>query len=113
MTPRITCHDCGQGRARYARGVCRVCYGKRAQAGTLYQLPALGVGGRRALRRPITDHDDAVVERVLGGDWRLPATPSERAEVCERWVASGRSLYRLAQLTGWRPDRYYRHKDAA
>lgn len=56
-------------------------------------------------------YDQAVVERVLGGDWRRPATDLERTEVARRWYATGRSLADLERLTGWKPDRYYRLSD--
>lgn len=47
--------------------------------------------------------DPVVVERILSGDWRLSATPAERAEVVARWTGS---LNELGRLTGWRVDRY-------
>ena len=50
---------------------------------------------------PCDDHDPAVIERILGGDWRLPATPSERREVLRRWENSGRTARQLEALTGW------------
>ena len=52
--------------------------------------------------------DPVVVERILAGEWSLASTPAERAEVCRRWVARGRSTYELTQITGWRIERYYR-----
>lgn len=42
--------------------------------------------------------DPVVVERILAGDWRLPATRAERAEVIRRWSGS---LNELARLTHW------------
>ncbi|WP_248581572.1 ParB/RepB/Spo0J family partition protein [Nocardioides sp. InS609-2] len=51
--------------------------------------------------------DDSAVERILGGDWKAKCSPSDKAEVCRRWHAAGKSLNKLAALTGWRPSRYY------
>lgn len=56
-------------------------------------------------------YDQAVVERVLGGDWRMPSTDAERTEIARRWYANGRSLADLERLTGFKPDRYYRLRD--
>lgn len=55
--------------------------------------------------------DPVVVERILAGDWRLPATPAERSEVARRWVAEGRSVNELARISGWKADRYIRLSD--
>lgn len=57
--------------------------------------------------------DDNVITRILDGDYRLHATPAERAEVCRRWAELGRSLNDLSRLTGWRPVRYYRVREVA
>lgn len=51
-------------------------------------------------------YDPAVVERILGGDWRMGATTAERREVLRRWLATGRPGNELGRLTGWRWDRY-------
>jgi hypothetical protein len=52
--------------------------------------------------------DHVTVERILNGDYHLPSTPAEKAEVCRRWVADGRVLYQLGKATGWKIERYYR-----
>lgn len=49
--------------------------------------------------------DEHLVERVLAGE-ALPCTKAEKEEVTRRWVACGRSLHSLEQLTGWRSGRY-------
>lgn len=54
--------------------------------------------------------DPVVVERILAGDWRLKATPAERAEVVERWTGS---LNQLEGLTGWNCARDQRERSAA
>lgn len=55
-----------------------------------------------------TDFDQAVVDRILAGDYRLRANRTEKTAVVEAWVASGRSSNELARLTGWKPERYAR-----
>lgn len=70
-----------------------------------------GVGHQPRYRndnRDTTECDPVVVDRILAGDWELPCTPAEKAEVGARWVAAGGSTYRLEQLTGWRLSRYYK-----
>lgn len=59
-----------------------------------------------APRRSVVD--DALVLRILGGDWHLApiATPDERTAVTTSWTRSGRSLNDLERLTGWRANRY-------
>lgn len=42
--------------------------------------------------------DPVVIDRILAGDWRLPANPAERREVIARWTGSDGQLERL---TGW------------
>lgn len=59
------------------------------------------------------DLDEVVVQRVLAGEWRLPTTPAEKAEVARRWVAGGRSTHALKQVVGWKVERYYRKADVA
>lgn len=54
------------------------------------------------------DYDDAVVERVLGGEWNLPSTHAERTEIVRRWYARGGSSYALEAISGWKTERYYR-----
>lgn len=44
------------------------------------------------------DVDEAVVERILDGEWRLPANRLERLEVFSRWEGPTNELDRL---TGW------------
>lgn len=55
--------------------------------------------------------DQANVERVLAGDWRLLTTKAEKTEVAARWAANGGALEELARFTGWNVTRYYRHRD--
>jgi hypothetical protein len=54
--------------------------------------------------------DPVVVERILAGDWRLRATPAERAEVVARWTGS---LNQLERLTGWNVHRDQRERSVA
>lgn len=91
--------------ATYARGVAR----KHGWAPPLAwddidtdHRPLRPAGARRSVV------DDAVVLRILGGDWHLAATatPDERTAVTTGWTRSGRSLNDLERLTGWRADRY-------
>lgn len=51
--------------------------------------------------------DEAVVLRVLAGYPVESATNAERREIVARWRGQGRSLKQLADLTGWKPERYY------
>lgn len=52
--------------------------------------------------------DPVVIDRVMTGEWRLPTTREERAEVIRRWREEDRgSLQELARRTGWKPERYY------
>lgn len=53
-------------------------------------------------------YDAAVVERILSGVRVDGASNAERAEVIERWQASGRTLGQLARLTGWNTNRIIR-----
>jgi hypothetical protein len=50
--------------------------------------------------------DPVVVERILEGDFRLPANRAERVLVVEGWLQRGRSLAQLATSTGWNLERY-------
>lgn len=61
------------------------------------------VAGRRGV-------DDAVVERILSGDFTLAATatPDERRVIVARWRADGRAVNELERATGWQPQRYSR-----
>lgn len=70
-------------------------------------------------------YDEAVVVRVLNGDWRLPCTPADKAEVVARWtrrdptVKTREAEYDkpsysyLERLTGWKVDRYIIRQDGA
>lgn len=51
------------------------------------------------------DVDEAVVVRVLGGEF-LPTSRAERFEIMRRWLASGGSERELAGRMGWREGRY-------
>lgn len=53
------------------------------------------------------DVDEAVVIRALRGEVVEHTTKAERDEIARRWAESGRSLTKLAELTGWRTDRYH------
>lgn len=61
--------------------------------------PTAGTRSRRGC-------DQSVVDRILAGDYRLPATKTERAAVVRRWLADGRSLNELERATGWNARRY-------
>lgn len=78
------------------------------------EVPDPGWTPRRP-RADVDEHDEVVVERLLAGDLALAsyATPSERAEVCRRWFALGRSLQQLARETGWSTHRYYNSREDA
>lgn len=55
------------------------------------------------------DHiDEAVVERVLGGEYDLTCTPAEKAEVAARWAARGGGMNDLGRRTGWAVHRYFK-----
>lgn len=58
------------------------------------------------------DVDPVVVQRILNGDWRLPATNAERRAVV---AAYDGNLNELARRTGWKVDRYTqpRHEGTA
>lgn len=52
------------------------------------------------------DYDEVVVDRILSGDYRLPATRTERLEVIRRWERAGAwSLNELERRTGWNINR--------
>lgn len=51
------------------------------------------------------DVDPVVVERILAGEWRLPATRAERLEVIRRAVAAGRSQNWVERQTNWNVNR--------
>lgn len=57
-----------------------------------------------------TDVDPVVVQRILAGDWRLPATHAERVEVAQRWTGGRNELERL---TGWNVRRDARQEAKA
>lgn len=54
--------------------------------------------------------DPTVVDRILAGDWRLPATRAERLEVIRRYPGPRNELDRL---TGWNTRRILRQAAAA
>jgi len=62
---------------------------------------------RVAAGEVVEEYDQAVVERILAGEWRLPASYSDRVEVVRIWRSEGRSLALLRRRTGWKPERYY------
>jgi hypothetical protein len=47
--------------------------------------------------------DEAVVERLLAGDWTVPSTRAEREIVVARWTGH---LRELQERSGWKIDRY-------
>lgn len=51
------------------------------------------------------DIDPVVVERILGGEWRLRCNRPERDEVIRRWLEQGHSQNYLARMTGWNVPR--------
>lgn len=58
-------------------------------------------------------YDEMVVQRILGSDPNVHATPADRVEVVNRWRASGRALEDLGRRTGWRLVRYTLPETAA
>lgn len=50
--------------------------------------------------------DEAVVDRVLAGEWRLRTSKAEKVEIVARWLAGGRDLNTLEARTGWNARRY-------
>lgn len=95
----------------------------RARAATLGFLPPLAWDdlddpAETPKGRPSRNHtdpdsvDDTVVERILGGEWRLSCTRAEKEAVTAQWIDWGRPVSHLARNTGWKPERYYK-KDAA
>lgn len=52
--------------------------------------------------RDVDSVDPVVVDRILAGDWRLPATRAERLEVARRYPGPRNELDRL---TGWNTRR--------
>lgn len=51
--------------------------------------------------------DEAIVERVLAGDYKARCNPAEKSVILRRWTAGGRHVNELARLTGWKPERYF------
>lgn len=49
--------------------------------------------------------DPNVVERILSGEWRLRATPAERAEVITAWLSAEGGVNELERRTGWNVQR--------
>ena len=68
------------------------------------------VNGTTADLEPV---DQNVIERILAGEWRLPASPLERIEVARQWAADGGSVNELARRTGWKVDRYLKLGEVA
>lgn len=65
--------------------------------------------GRDLYSAPQGSYDEAVVVRILNGDFRLRSTVLERAEVVRRWPGSRNDL---ALHTGWRVERYTERESA-
>lgn len=107
----VTCARCGRDRRHSARGLCATCYIWHLRDGSLDRFSVLKQTGYRRPRVDPAQVDEAVVLRIIGGAWRMRCSPSEKAEVCRRWVRSGRSLRQLETLTGWATHRYYRIRD--
>ena len=68
------------------------------------------VNGTTADLEPI---DPVVIQRILDGDWRLPASPAERVEIARLWVADGGAVNELSRRTGWKVDRYLKLGEVA
>lgn len=104
----IQCARCSRTGDHAGRGICKNCWKLLRKANALDLYPARPVRGN-TYRPRIERHeiDEVVVLRILSGEWRLRGNPAEKAEVCRRWVATGRSLAQLAVLTGWKVERYY------
>lgn len=62
-------------------------------------------------RRRLHGFDPAVVDRILGGEWRLPATREERVHVTELWRSQGVSRNEVERRTGWNVRRDARLED--
>lgn len=106
------CTDCGAAQTWICRGLCRRCHRRHERDGTLDRHPPARPYYGGYGRRIPWDVDEVVVERILNGDWRLFANPSERTEVCRRWVEAGRAMNELRRLTGWKTERYYKREEA-
>lgn len=59
------------------------------------------------------DVDPAVIERILAGDWSLArdANPAERGHIVAAWAERELPLTHLANLTGWKVERYAKKGD--
>lgn len=57
--------------------------------------------------------DEVLVERILAGERRLRATPRQRQQVIDRWLARGGSQNELERLTGWNVARELRQQRKA
>ena len=69
---------------------------------------------RRSVGSGSEEIDPAVVERIIGGDWRARATNAEKAEVARRYIGGGLgTTHALRLLTGWKVERYYRVEEPA
>lgn len=53
-----------------------------------------------------SEYDPIVVERIVSGDYRLPATDAERLEVIRIWQANGITNNEITRRTGWNVWRY-------
>lgn len=65
------------------------------------------MGKTVAIPHTLDPADDSAIERILGGDWKLRCSSTDKTEVCRRWHAQGHPLAELARLTGWRVERYF------
>ena len=68
------------------------------------------VNGTTADLEPV---DQNVIDRILNGEWRLPASPLERVEIARLWVADGGAVNELSRRTGWKVDRYLKLGEVA
>lgn len=68
----------------------------------------------RGAKQPRTrdEVDESIVERLLAGE-RIKCTKSEKVEAFRRWVAMGRSAKSLADMHGWKAERYHKQTEAA
>lgn len=72
------------------------------------EVPAAWEYRERHIKDSTTvDIDPVAVQRILDGEWHLPATPGERTEVIRGWVERGGSLNQLNRLVPWKLDRYW------
>lgn len=62
-------------------------------------------------KRDRDEVDHVRVQRFLEGDHGVRTTPAEKTEIARAWAGRGRPLSDLADLTGWKVERYYRLDD--